>query len=214
MKCLTAIKLVAITSLGISTGGLAFSSYSLFKLSTDIKTQSSQALSNALNLTIKLAAFASIPLAWFAATAFSVAFTYAPLRARHPYLVYAAVGSLLSTGALAHLVRPALNAISKDPPRLKRSKKLASPKRKEEVSSLDDSIYVDLKESVSPEATTGVEADSDDDDASLEFKIKDSIYKDDTIKTVKVLKRGFAYSSSVGLVTILLATIGLAGDRS
>ncbi|QRG36912.1 hypothetical protein FDK38_001272 [Candidozyma auris] len=112
--CITVIKVVGASSLGLLSGNLAFQSYKrvpelIRQLNNQVSISSTQAVSvlRAVTNNIYISTAANVLFASLTTYLFSTAYKYSPPSGRHPYLLYCAVGAPL---ALASYVLQARSA--------------------------------------------------------------------------------------------------------
>lgn len=101
--CITVIKVVGASSLGLLSGNLAFQSYKrvpelIRQLNNQVSISSTQAVSvlRAVTNNIYISTAANVLFASLTTYLFSTAYKYSPPSGRHPYLLYCAVGAPLA----------------------------------------------------------------------------------------------------------------------
>ncbi|EGV62165.1 hypothetical protein CANTEDRAFT_95056, partial [Yamadazyma tenuis ATCC 10573] len=93
--CVNSIKIIGVGSLGLLSGSLAYQS---IKLIPQLIEEVSSSVSNATYSNIRLGKFISRVLVGLSTTCFYLAYKYSPGNEKHPYLLYALVGGILSYG--------------------------------------------------------------------------------------------------------------------
>lgn len=107
--CITVIKVIGASSLGLLTGTMALEKYKAIPdLMARLNSEESIHSASGKNMLKKILTHvftisgASIGLASLTSYLFSTAYKYSPLTARHPYLMYCALGAPLAVAALQY----------------------------------------------------------------------------------------------------------------
>lgn len=254
--CLATTKIIGTASLGILAGAVGHQAYGSLPLLTQLtKSQSSSSSSSSSSLTfadlqqavrnlLKKSYYLILGLGSTATTLLSLAFVKAPPRARHPYLIYAALGAPLaaavlffnnSSPELKFLLDDAVIDIddgsvngdkakslsnasaSTSPISSDKGKKSKKVYNKEEPSQLDNSVYRDLgadSEDDGVSSSSSAKSATPEEQQDIENEANKYITRTSSAKSLKKLKLGYTIASSIIGLAFGISTIGIYGDFS
>lgn len=207
--CITAVKFVGATSLGLLTGLLAYQSLQaipdlIAQLNLQVGITAASLLLTAAKTNVYIGRIVNLLLAAVASGLFYTAYKYE----RHPYLLYAALGAPLAVGS-AHSAawKPELRL-------LKRQAADAPEKPTERSTELLGKSYIHVSDDLSsnaltPESSTPLLPRSN---PGVEQEVDDSLAKKEFVRDLQLTKRAFAVGSALLAVAFALAGVGLAGD--
>lgn len=231
--CITVIKVVGASSLGLLSGNLAFQSYKkipdlISKINNQVSI-SSTAAASVLRLVMQnvvVSGTANILLATLSAYLFSTAYKYSPPSGRHPYLLYCALGAPLAA-ALYHL--QTLGADVKIVKRACLQKKIVEKKKSEQpvapVRSSDDSpldkSYIHVSDSLSstttpasstPNSPEQPATDIQPTTSAIEQEVEEALSKKEYLNHLETERNSYKTAFAVSSAAFVVSAIGLVGE--
>ncbi|GMM38361.1 Atg33 protein [Saccharomycopsis crataegensis] len=208
--CLATTKIISVSCLGLLTGFLGQQAFSGLPLLIQFsKSSSLDEIRESAKKIIKKTRSLVLCLGSAATALLSLAFIKAPPRARHPYLIYSALGAPIAMTALffkTYNVEVKLLDSDSDL-QVEASASLKSKKtEKEEPSHLDNSVYQNL--GADSEDDKSIKQDEDD----IESAVNNSILKTNTIAGLEKLKSGYATATYIVGAAFGVSIIGIYGD--
>lgn len=233
--CITVIKVVGASSLGLLSGNLAFQSYKkipdlIRQINNQVSISSTAAASvlKKVMQNVVVSGSANLILAALSAYLFSTAYKYSPPSGRHPYLLYCAVGAPLAA-ALYHL-----QTWGTDVKILKRGclqKKIVEKKKKAaepavaplrsgDESSLDKS-YIHVSDSLSTTSTPSSSTPSSPQQpatdiqpttSAIEQEVEEALSKKEYINHLEIERSSYKTALVVSSTAFVVSSIGLVGE--
>lgn len=220
--CLTVIKVVGTTSLGIYAGVIASNLSNYGIMSHVLKTATVATSEKATGLVlgkIKTTGALLASLGTIATGAFILAYTQAPRALKHPYLIYASLVAPLTSIIYLGLTRPHLHQYCelKKMKKQRQAERPASKKHKQEViSELDNSTYKDLGDvlTTSDEETPSAQTTSTgDEDSEVEQEVELHLAQKSLLDTLYSVHLGDHINVAISTLGFVVATVGLYGDH-
>ncbi|PSK40511.1 hypothetical protein C7M61_000156 [Candidozyma pseudohaemuli] len=232
--CITVIKVVGASSLGLLSGNLAFQSYKKIPdLIREINNQvsiSSTAAASVLKLVMQnvvVSGTANIILATLSAYLFSTAYKYSPPSGRHPYLLYCALGAPLAAalyhlqtwGADVKIVKRA--CLQKKIVEKKKSEPPVAPVRSTSDDSSLDKSYIHVSDSLSstttpasstPNSPEQPATDIQPTTSAIEQEVEEALSKKEYLNHLETERNSYKTAFAVSSAAFVVSAIGLVGE--
>lgn len=224
---IASVKLVGVSSLGLLAGALSYQAYTgiptlIRELSLHVNSLLQLNVIERALAAITSIRVASVTLGGLASAAFAVAFRVSPPKAKHPYLIYAALGApvaLISAYYKSHAYEARLIEQGAYLRRTRNAVPRASAD--EDVAILDDDslgksyIHVSDGDEETPGTTPSgspVAIDQLQQELSIEEEVENALHKKELSSELEHIQFGYYIGSAVTSVSFVIATIGLIGD--
>lgn len=235
--CVTVIKLVGFSSLGLLTSSLTYQSFQTIpelirRLNNQVSigAASASVVLSAAATNVLVSRAANVLLASLLSALFATAYRYSPPSAKHPYLLYSAFGAPV---ALLSLYSSAASAETRIVKRSRaRSARLAEKKKKTPVvapavadddeSQLGKSYIHVSDDSLSNTSTPGSSTPGspaqtatetvEPTTSAIEQEVEDALSKKEYVHDLERLQSAYTVASSVAGVGFAVCTIGMVGD--
>lgn len=240
--CVTVIKLVGFSSLGLLSASLTYLSIqSIPNLIARLNNQvsitagSSSAVLDAISCNLTASKLSSVLLTAVSSGMFLLAYKYSPLLEQHPYLIYSGLGAPLALASLylqgniadsniakRSSARKAKLATKKSSDVLAAVSKPPAAPREEEDDPLgksyihvsDESLSNTLTPTSSPPGSPVQTATEtvEPTTSSVEEEVEDAMSKKEYVHDLETLKNAYTVALVVSSVGVAICTIGLIGD--
>ncbi|PVH13608.1 uncharacterized protein CXQ87_001716 [Candidozyma duobushaemuli] len=231
--CITVIKVVGASSLGLLSGNLAFQSYKkipdlISKINNQVSISSTAAASvlRSVMQNVVVSGTANILLATLSAYLFSTAYKYSPPSGRHPYLLYCALGAPLAAasyhlqtlGADVKIVKRA--CLQKKIVEKKKSEQPVAPVRSSDDSPLDKS-YIHVSDSSSstttpasstPNSPEQPATDIQPTTSAIEQEVEEALSKKEYLNHLETERNSYKTAFAVSSAAFVVSAIGLVGE--
>lgn len=240
--CVTVIKLVGFSSLGLLSASLTYLSIQsipnlIARLNNQVSitTGSASAVLDAISCNLTASKLSSVLLTAVSSGMFLLAYKYSPLLDQHPYLIYSGLGAPLALASLylqgniadsnianrssARKAKLAtkkssddLAAVSKPPPAPKEEED--DPLGKSYIHVSDDSLSNTLTPVSSPPSSPVQTATETVEPtiSSVEQEVEDAMSKKEYVHDLETLKNAYTVALVVSSVGVAICTIGMIGD--
>ncbi|KAF5209135.1 hypothetical protein E0198_004410 [Clavispora lusitaniae] len=233
-KCITVVKLVGFSSLGMLTASLTYQSLQsipelIRRLNNQVSITSAKGVLDSIFTNSLVSKAANVSLAGIATALFTMAFKYSPPSGRHPYLVYSALGAPLALAAWAiRGARAECNMLKRTRSRaqaqaqaqtVREGKKTPVPpaqEDEEDASALGRS-YVHVSDdstaaSTPASSTPGSPQHAPAEVLSIEQEVEDAILKKAYVHDLQTLQQSYFMASAVSGVGLAVCAVGMIGD--
>lgn len=240
--CVTVIKLVGFSSLGLLSASLTYLSIqSIPSLIARLNSQvsitsgSASAVLDAISRNLTISKLSNVLLSAVSSGMFYLAYKYSPLLEQHPYLIYSGLGAPLALASLylqgcaaecniakRSCARKAKLAKKKAPAVLLGPSKPQPAPKEEEDDSLGKSYIHVSDDSLSNTLTPGSSTPSSPKQAAtetveptvstVEQEVEDALSKKEYVHDLETLKNAYTVALVVSSVGVAICTIGLVGD--
>ncbi|KAG7666412.1 uncharacterized protein J8A68_000043 [[Candida] subhashii] len=238
--CVNTIKVLGFGSLGLLSSSLIYQA--LNKIPDLITKISTNSISTFHETSSKVYQFIcnsrliNITLSVFSTGLFGLAYSYSPNSAKHPYLIYSAIGAPLSLicvyyQGLNHEKKILKTKSNKKVKKVKKPEQPPAQQVEEEVVakvvSRDDDLgksYVHLSDEsgtstptslqLSPEVTQTAAAAAThvEEEISIDEEVEETLVKKEFVQDLESIESGYRIGAIVSSAFVLLTSIGLIGD--
>lgn len=209
-----AIKIIGVGSLGLLTSSLAYQSIKQIpQLINQVEIYDKDVYEN-----LKLNGRLNKVLAGLASASFYLAYKFSPINAKHPYLIYALVGTVVSYGYTFVNSMEDVRKVRKFKAPKASGKEAKPVKTEEEIDELGKSyIHVSDEESTSTSTPSGSAPNSpitkaNNENEDIEYEINLALFKKEIKNCLLRIKQNYLVSASGAGVSLLLATVGIIGE--
>jgi hypothetical protein len=207
--CLTVIKIVGTTSLGLYAGAVA-TNLTNYEILIHVLHSANASTLNRANAVIKdklkTTGRLLTTLGTVATSAFLLAYTQAPSVLKHPYLIYASLVAPISGLVYVALAKNDLVKYCQLEKLIQQQKK-KQPKEAV-VSELDNSVYKDLGD-----VLTTSDEDERAEDGEIEQEVEFHLSQKTAQQTLERLHLGDQINAVLATTGFIITTIGLYGDH-
>lgn len=218
--CITAIKIIGLGSVGLLTSSLSYQSLQqipklINELGLSIGVDSG--VKSKINCLINGSRLINGILVGLSSLSFWLSYKYSPVNEKHPYLVYAGIGSLLSYG---YTYYKALNVENKlieaqEPHsvQVNNNDTSSADKKPSGNEGLDNSyIHVSDEDSTSSNTPSPPQSTPASPKPDIDYEINLSLFKKDIVNDLTDLKAKYVIGSGLFGLTFLISSIGVIGD--
>lgn len=236
--CITVIKIVGASSLGLMTGSLTYQSFQTIpdlirqlNNQVSISANSASEILSAVTTNLLVSKALNVLLASLLTAFFAMAYKYSPASAKHPYLLYSALGGPLAlvllfykgSQAEARIVKLSRTRKSQTLPNAEPT--VSAAKEDDDEAALGKSYIHVSDDSLSNTSTPGSSAPGSPTPGSLqqavavepttsaiEQEVEDALSKKEYVNDLESLKAAYTVASTVASVGLAICTIGFVGD--